>query len=69
MEAKVRVREPVDVVPGYALVLIKAGQVNGRLTMCGLTREEAVRKATAASHDGQQRFVIEITSVTGPSGS
>ena len=65
MEAKTKTpREPVQVVPGHAIVLAKTGQVNGRLTQCGLSSEEATRKATAASRDGQVRYVIEIASVT-----
>ena len=63
MEAK-KQREPLTVVPGLAVVLVKAGQINPRVVACALTEEEAARKV--AVQDGQQRFIIEIAAVRPP---
>ena len=60
MEAK-KQREPLTVVPGLAVVLVKAGQINPRIVAVNLTEAEAARKV--AVQDGQDRFIIEIAAV------
>ncbi len=66
MEAKTKTREPVEVKPGSAIVLTRPGQVNSRITICGLDEEEASKRLARAPHDDAQRFAILIAAVHPP---
>ena len=71
MEAETAVkkksREPVVVTTGWCVVLTRPGQVNSRITICGLTEEEASKRLARAPRDDAQRFAIHIDAVLPPS--
>ncbi len=66
MEAK-KQREPLTVVPGWAIILTRASQINPRVVAAGLTQEEATQKLSRAPRDDGTRFAIEISAVLPPS--
>jgi len=57
----------VEVKPGWAIVLTKPGQVNSRITICGLDEAEAGRRLGRAPKDDAQRFAVHIDAVLPPS--
>ena len=66
MDAKTKTREPVQVVPGWAICISRAGQINSRITIAGLDEEEAGKRLARAPHDDAQRFAILIAAVHPP---
>ncbi len=66
MEATKKIREAVEVKPGWAIVLTRPGQVNSRITIAGLDEEEAGKRLAHAPHDDAQRFAILIAAVHPP---
>ena len=79
MEATKKIREAVEVKPGWAIVLTRPGQVNSRITIAGLDEEEAGKRLARAPHDGcaairdfdcrRSPASIEAVEILGPLGS
>ncbi len=65
MEATKKIREAVEVKPGWAIVLTRR-QVNSRITIAGIDEEEAGKRLARAPHDDAQRFAILIAAVHPP---